>query len=713
MSKLSWYADRLHTMSPAEVGWRASRTVLGRFDAVTRRDRSGIAALDNDDWDRSLADFRIGARRPVLLDRARARDLASSRPAATAALLDAAHDAAIPCVSYFGYPPVHLTRPIDWHHDPIADIRWPDAPAGKIDHRTAAGDVKWIWELNRLQHLPLLAEAWLMTGDTRFSTAALDQLDSWLAQNPPGHGIAWRGAFEAGVRAISVAIAVQGLRDAPELSIGRYRAVVEMLTASAQRCWSDRSLFSSANNHLIGEMAGLAIVALLFPDLPAAPDWEQRAVATLIRHVERQVLPDGVGAEQAVGYQVFTAELVLLVTHLLELRDGHAPDQLTAAVAREAHLLDAIMGESDPPPRFGDDDEGFALRLGPEPTRSVREHLTIVQSALDAADPGDSLTAAWLTRPPATTTPPRAGTSLIREPSFHARDGGLVVLRNNSRRLTMDVGSLGFLSIAAHGHADALAITYSVDGTEFIGDPGPGSYYGDPQRRRVFRGTRTHATVTVDGVDQSVMGGPFLWTRHAHVQVHGVDLAGGVIDAEHDGYQRLEAPVRHRRWLRATPDSADVLVVDLLTGSGAHDSGAHEAVVSWPLPPDIDVERRQGNELVLRASHGPCMRLATAATTDIRVDTVRGDDENHLGWWSTRLETPTPSWLLGIRATGTLPLAVATVLRSDDAEAEQLTPQVAVNDHQITVSWTSGSEILNVIIDITHAARLSSQAMSK
>ena len=184
--------------------------------------------------------------------------------------------------------------------------------------------MKWIWELNRLQHLPWLAQAWLITGDERYSAAAFHQLDTWLDQNPPGVGIAWRNAFEAGVRAISIAVAVQGLRDCPELTLDRFRRVVEVLAASATRCWIDRSRFSSANNHLIGELAGLAVVAILFPDLPAAGDWEHRAIAGLAAEADRQILADGSGAEQAVGYQVFTVELMLVVVALLLERDGRA-----------------------------------------------------------------------------------------------------------------------------------------------------------------------------------------------------------------------------------------------------------------------------------------------------------------------------------------------------------------------------------------------------
>jgi len=53
--------------------------------------------------------------------------------------------------------------------------------------------------------------------------------------------------------------------------------------------------------------------------------------------------------------------------------------------------------------------------------------------------------------------------------SLFAPHGGLVVLRTTARRLTMDVGPLGYLSTAAHGHADALAVPAKLFPTSFFG----------------------------------------------------------------------------------------------------------------------------------------------------------------------------------------------------------------------------------------------------
>ncbi|MGS0685634.1 alginate lyase family protein [Nakamurella sp. GG22] len=689
MSKASWYVGRLRSMSLAEVGWRTGRLARGRLaEGPLIRDSHVLGPETN--WPAEFDRFRRAADRPVVLARDRARAIAAAEPALTKDMIAAARKAAELRVAYFGYPEVEIPRPTDWNYDPVSHVRWPDLPARQIDHRTAAGDVKWIWELNRLQHLPLLTQAWLITGEKAFSEAACEQLDSWLAQNPPGNGIAWRGAFEAGIRAISVSLAVQGLRDSDALTLELYREVVCMLAETCRRCWAERSLYSSANNHLVGELAGLATVAILFPELAGARRWERRAVSALVTQADRQILPDGAGAEQAVGYQVFAAELMLVVAHLLWLRDGLAPVALTNAVDRSAGYLSAVIGERDPAPRYGDDDEGFALRLGPEPVRTVREHLAIVGAASGnaafSARGTNSLTARWLTRP-------RAVIGSVPPDDLYARDGGLVVLRAGTRRVTMDVGPLGYLSTAAHGHADALAVTLSSDGVEFVGDPGSGSYYGDPERRRVHRGTRVHATVTVDGTDQSVIGGPFLWTRHARVQVRAVDLGAGIVDAEHDGYGRLDPPVRHRRWLIAPPEQATVLVVDLLTGAGEHD-----ATVSWPLAPKLRPSQ-SARGFRVEQTNGPGLQVCYAATVETRGSQVRGEKDSLLGWWSERLERPVPASLLGVHGSGPLPLVFATLLRPDgDGEpVEDL--RVGMSRDWIEVRWFTGRTVYAVGID--------------
>jgi hypothetical protein len=699
VGRLGWYARRLRSMQLREVVWRVHQLA---FRPISMFDR----AITVRQWAESMESFCAGVNRPVLLEHHRARAIAGGRPDFIDALIVSADQLVDNRFQFFGYPPVALPRPINWHFDPISNITWPDVPANKIDHRDAGGDVKWIWELNRLQHLPLLAEAWLFTGNERYSRVVFDHLDTWIEQNPPGRGIAWCGAFEAGLRAISIAVALQGLRQAPELTVQRYQRIVSVLAVSADRCWRERSLFSSANNHLIGEMAGLAVVAMMFPELPGAARWERNALRTLSTHADRLILADGCGAEQSVGYQMATVELLQLVAALLLQRDGVAPAAITGAITRSSAFLSAVVGESDPDPRYGDADQEFAVRLGPEEERTVRDHLGIT-AALGrfgggAGHRSRTLTEEWYQsmKPAAAAVggPAVAGSASIPR-DFIASDGGLVVLRRGNRRITMDVGPLGYPSIAAHGHADALAVTLSDDGGDLIGDPGTGSYYQFPHWRTVMRGTRAHPTVCVDGEDQSVIGGPFLWSRHARTRVRGINLEAGIVDAEHDGYSRLPGRVIHRRWLIAPPDERTQLIVDLVTGSGVH-----EVKTTWPLHPSLGVNRLGSAHRVHREGV-PMLQLLHAGTAPLSLDDSLGDEANDYGWWSDVLESRTPAWWLGAVCRAELPVVMATFISPPDGVvATGLT--VVLDRNSIGVAWTEGTDSRGVTVHTDGSAHV-------
>lgn len=92
-----------------------------------------------------------------------------------------------------------------------------------------------------------------------------------------------------------------------------------------------------------------------------------------------------------------------------------------------------------------------------------------------------------------------------------------------------DGGPHGFLSIAAHGHADALSVEVRHDGVDLLADPGTFCYHGQPEWRQYFRSTLGHNTLQVDGADQSVSGGPFLWTRHARSRVLVADTSDAAV----------------------------------------------------------------------------------------------------------------------------------------------------------------------------------------
>ena len=125
----------------------------------------------------------------------------------------------------------------------------------------------------------------------------------------------------------------------------------------------------------------------------------------------------------------------------------------------------------------------------------------------------------------------------------------------DARYLIFDCGPLGD---GGHGHYDLLSFEAHANGRPLVLDPGRGSYSeAPPNRRRWFRGTAAHNTVTVDGLDQTPYtrgrpSGPTAQGRFLGRSTHlGLDvLAGEARSPEYEAvHERRIAFVADRYWI--------------------------------------------------------------------------------------------------------------------------------------------------------------------
>jgi hypothetical protein len=698
--RAAWYARRLRAMDAGEVVARAGRQATHLADAAAWH---VAPPLWRRTWMRSDARILNGEIRKTprsFLTRERVLGLRERFPMRADAIVEAAEEADAGSVRFFGYPDVRLSRPIDFRLDALTRRTWPDRHGKLIDYRSGGpGDPKWIWELNRLQHLPLLVEAWLLTAEERFAKQAARQSLDWVASQPPGRGIAWSSGFEAGIRALSLGLTFDALRG--QLTDEQARVVLRALDQHARWILRDPSTHSSANNHAVGELAGLAAISLLAPELRDADAWRTHALRRLGEEAERQILPDGTGAEQAFAYHLFALDLFLVVVALLDCALLAPPREILCALERSGEALWAQLGAEDPVPTYGDADDGHALRLEAGARRDARGvaasiaarlgdgRARTVARGLDATAWllfGDSGAETFARTPPA----PMPG-------SVALRDGGLVVLREAQRRIMVDVGPLGYLSIAAHGHADALQVTLAESGRDLVVDPGAGSYFGRPERRKPFRGTAFHPTVTVDARDQSEPGGPFLWLRHGRAWATHVALEDGVVVGEHDGYAALSDPVRHRRAVAVCPGGS-VLVFDRLEGTRTHHYRQ-----SWPLAPSLDARSASPATVEVTDAGQPRLAIALAASRAATLRLVRGSEDPFEGWFSPGLEAMVPSWTCSWEAEGEAVELAALFVFAEDALRTDLELSLHDADGRTAVEFKRNGERFACCVDLDAA----------
>ena len=575
-------------------------------------------------------------------------------PAARNAVVAAAEEMLGGYATVLGVPRPDLAAP-DWFLDPVSCRLAPqDVYAFSVDHRdeSVTGNVKTVWELSRHHHLTVLAAAWWLTGDERYATVVAAQLRSWWAANPFLSGIHWTSGIELGVRLTSWVwvrrlldgwSGVQDLFEDNDDALRQIRWHQEYLAAF-------RSRGSSANNHVVAEEVGRLVGACGFPWFEESECWRADAAQQLEQQLSANMFPSGLNREQATDYHRFVTELGLVA--LVEAECAGFPlgertrTLLTASLDAAASLLDTA-GRA---PRQGDGDEGRALVLDDPETDPWAVLLSEGAAVLGAASwwptTGQSVAATALTSLASHAPLPTAARPTVPNSAF--ADAGLYILRTPPGEepeiwCRCDGGPHGFLSIAAHGHADALSLEVRCDGVDLLVDPGTYCYHGEPQWRSYFRSTLAHNTIEVDGQSQSVEGGPFLWSSRTDATVDEALLEGPVRRwaGHHTGYARLDPALRHDRDVELDTVGRTLTVTDTVTSSTSH-----SLRLAWHVGPEVQVTVRDGlAELVWSA--GPVERRAMLRLPEqLAWSAQRGEDDPVLGWYSPRFGVRVPTTTL-------------------------------------------------------------------
>jgi hypothetical protein len=611
-------------MGPAEIAGRAG-------DVVRKRRWRGLSIERKTVWSprRVFTTVSTGATSAAVSEDAKARVIS------TADRLMDGHG------EYFGISRGDLADP-DWSYDPKTGR---GAPTGvyafDIAYRDedTVGDIKQIWEPSRHQHLTVLASAYALTGDDRYAVRVADHLKSWWAANPPLRSVHWVSGIEVGIRLLSwvwVRRLLDGWSGAPDLFEDNPEALHQIWF---HQRWlaAFPSRGSSANNHVIAETAGQVAAAAAFPWFPQSPRWGAAALRSLDEQLCANTFDSGLNRELATEYHGLVLELGLAAALEANAVGLTVPRSTWLVLRRMTDALASIVDVQLRPPRQGDADDGHGLVVDGEGTGRWASLLASGDALFGRLDwwpktpGGDVRTALFASLGPV----PDLTEARPARRQDHLADAGLTILRTSGSDskgeiwCRCDGGPHGFLSIAAHAHADALSLEVRHDGVDILADPGTYCYHGQPEWRSYFRSTLGHNTLELDGEDQSKTGGPFLWTGHARSKVlfaHTPENGTARWSAQHDGY----GPAVHRRSVNL--DSTDLCVLTIV--DEVHGERAHPCRLAFHLGPRVIAEL-DGHIARLTWTNDRGVREASLELpSELAWTAHRGETSPPLGWYS-------------------------------------------------------------------------------
>jgi hypothetical protein len=551
-----------------------------------------------------------------------------------------------------GFPPC-------WNRDPKTGIEAPLEFGKTLQYRDdrIVGNIQYLWEPSRHANLVTLAQAWHLTNDTKYAEACKTLLDSWFQQCPYPFGPHWTSSLEHGIRLTNWAVAWHLLHQE-----GRFAPIFEgdegdgfcqrWLKSIHQHCHfiaGHLSLHSSANNHLFGEYMGLFIGALNWPLWPESEGWLEAGYSGIADLALLQNFADGVNREHAIWYAHEVADMMLLCGLFGRANRREFDEVFWRQLEAMLEFFASLMDVGGNVPAIGDSDDAVMVRFSREPGFDVFRSLLATGAVLfkrgdfkRKAGKLDEKTR-WLLGDAAAEIFERLPADGPLPVRHVFNQGGYFVLGGDFEsqhevRIVADIAPLGYLSIAAHGHADALAFALSAGGKPLLIDPGTYAYHTEKKWRDYFRGTAAHNTLQIDGVDQSVSGGNFMWTRHARARCETFEQSRGGASTRlvgsHDGYARLSQGVRHRREWLYERQSRCLRVTDSLEGLGQHMVAAH-----WHFDEACAVSMHDG--FVEAAREGVLLRLHWPAGLSARI--ACGEESPPLGWVSRVFDDKQPT----------------------------------------------------------------------
>lgn len=343
-------------------------------------------------------------------------------------------------------------------------------------------------------------------------------------------------------------------------------------------------------NHLLKNIKAVVGFGIFFGD----EDLVRFGLRALAEQLDVQVLSDGGHYERSPSYHVQVLEDLLDIAGLLRAAGEPGPSELIDRIEVMRRWLSLMRLPDGGVPLLND-----CTRVG-------RRRLEAV---------GD------------VEGPAPEGLALLPE-------SGYFVASRNKFHLVGDVGVPCPDELPAHAQADCLSFVLSVDGERVIVDTGVSTYAG--MRRGYERSTRAHNTVEIDGEDQTEVWGQFRAARRARPTIEEArdTEEAVVVQACHDGYQRLAGKPTHRRRWELTDDR--LTITDDATGAQRLPLRSY-----LHLAPGITPELMSGD----RVRAGPVEIAATVSGRSYSVQIVPAGEAD-LGWVAEDFNVLHPSAVL-------------------------------------------------------------------
>lgn len=351
-------------------------------------------------------------------------------------------------------------------------------------------EIKFPWELGRLQHLIVFFNCWKITKDEKYIQEYCNQIIDFAISNPINFGTQWMNAMEASIRAINLIITFSLFItnkvnfDDKFLSLFKKIIIIHNNFIKNNLEWGE----GLRGNHYFSNIVGLILINLfLFKDNNNKD--LINLVEVLKEEIEFQFEDDGGNFEKSMRYHYFMVEMLSIV--LFYLKEFNIITDLKKISKKIEKIYDfSLINLNDDfsCDNYGDCDSGYLIRFNSVYVLKNNKLIKNVNNYKELKILVDYLF-------------PNYQISNFAIRSF--KKFGLYKIRKSNYLINFYCGDYNIWSKGGHHHNDNLSFTLYYNNLPLFIDCGTYLYTSSPDDRNEFRSIKKHNTLQLNGFEQN------------------------------------------------------------------------------------------------------------------------------------------------------------------------------------------------------------------
>lgn len=420
-------------------------------------------------------------------------------------------------------------------------------------------DVKYIWEVNRLQYL---INNFIAGKD---ENEIMKILEDWDKKNSYDIGINWFSNLEVAIRSLSILLISSLIKNNKNKIF-----INELLYKHAIHLYKDINFTEVCipNNHLIGEATMLYCLSFSLK-CKENKIWKNRAEEILKNYIHH-FQEDGTYAEASLSYHRFTLQMYIMVLVFSKKnKDNFLETEIIEALKKSYTFFKSIKKPDGSYPDFGDNDHGYFYQI------KYQESFENFVKSLGTLFENSNYVGELQLIEEMFDIKLNNNREFDLEETNYFPIGKYIVKKINNHYLFMNNQKQ-----IHHSHSDGLNIELFLEGKNILVDSGTFSYNLDRKKRNWYRGTRSHNTVYM-GENQAKEIGSFRWIKAPENSLnYQENNEKTIISGEVKTYKNKV----HNRQIEVKNNFSEILIKDCVKNSDKFE-------LNWHFNPDIEISR--------------------------------------------------------------------------------------------------------------------------